>query len=72
MLVERKIQALFLLCLKEDVYKKMLEEIKDNIDDYLKLKRDVEKCMNVESYLVVAENRGELYEYTNNVIWLVK
>ena len=46
----------------------MLEEIKDNIDDYLKLERDIEKCMNVKSYLVVAENREELYEYINNII----
>lgn len=52
MLVERKICALFLLSLKQEVCKKMLEGIKHNIDDYLKLKRDI------ESYLVVAENRG--------------
>nr|WP_273701873.1 permease [Tepidanaerobacter acetatoxydans] len=36
----------------------MLEEIKDSIDDYLKLKRDIKKCTNVEGYLVVVENRG--------------
>nr|WP_296971436.1 permease [Tepidanaerobacter sp. EBM-38] len=58
MLAERKIRALFLLSLKEEVCKTMLEEIKDSIDDYLKLKRDIKKCTNVEGYLVVVENRG--------------
>ncbi|AEE92407.1 conserved protein of unknown function [Tepidanaerobacter acetatoxydans Re1] len=72
MLAERKIRALFLLSLKEEVCKTMLEEIKDSIDDYLKLKRDIKKCTNVEGYLVVVENRGELYEYTNYAVWLVE
>jgi len=50
---ERQEQFIFYdLNLNDKVYKAILEEIVDNIDDYPELKSDIEKCHDAEKYIV--------------------